>query len=167
VRGSDADFERLIIRKITMMVDGREIVRKLELDRVLHPELAVRVLHIDPSNAIARLQRAVCQINQLDEVIESHEPIRLRDDDLSRLSFILNKRYQSGLIYEIDDYEEEDPFPIIVVGENERTYDIRTMSLGEISVFSIFWNLHRAESSRWCFWRNQKHFYRRFRRARF
>jgi AAA domain, putative AbiEii toxin, Type IV TA system len=73
--------------------------------------------------------------------------IQLDHDELQLLSFILNKKYDAAAIYEIDDYQEEDPFPIITVIESGVPYDIRTMSLGEISVFTIFWNLHRAQKN--------------------
>ena len=60
------------------------------------------------------------------------------------LSYILNKHYEFVEIYEIDDYQDEDLFPIVIVKENGSTYDTRTMSLGEISVLTIFWSLNHA-----------------------
>jgi len=107
----------------------------------------VTVLHIDPSTTVGQLQRFVCNINELDELIESHAPIVLEEDEVSLLNSILNKSYDSASIFEIDDYAEEAPFPIICVSENGNSYDIRTMSLGEISVFNVFWALQRAQKN--------------------
>jgi predicted ATPase len=108
---------------------------------------AIDLLHIDPSTVAAQLQKDVCAINQIEDVLEPHDPITLHERDLRLLSFVLNKQYEAALIYEIDDYPNLDPFPVVVVNEHGVTYDVRTMSLGEISVFTIFWALHRAEKN--------------------
>lgn len=104
----------------------------------------VTVVHFDPSTRVGQLQRMVCQINELNELIESHAPIVLANDEIQLLNSILNKSYESASIYEVDDYEEEEPFPFVTVRESQIEYDLRTMSLGEISVFNVFWALHRA-----------------------
>jgi AAA domain, putative AbiEii toxin, Type IV TA system len=132
---------------LTFTISNNQVVRELRLDRAAQEDLPIAVLHIDPSTVVGRLQRSVCEINELAEVVESHEPIQLDHDELQLLSFILNKKYEAAAIYEIDDYQEEDPFPIITVTESGVPYDIRTMSLGEISVFTIFWFLHRAQKN--------------------
>lgn len=108
---------------------------------------AIKVVHIDPSTRVGQLQRLVCMINELDELIESHAPIVLEESEIRLLNAVLNKSYEAASIYEVDDYEEAAPFPFVAVSESGVAYDLRTMSLGEISVFNVFWALHRAEKN--------------------
>ncbi len=108
-------------------------------------ELAPIVLHVDPSTIAVRLQRRACEISGLEELIEAITPSVLDDKELSNLSGILRKQYDRIEIYEIEDYDEEDPIPFVSVSEFGRAYDIRTMSLGEISVFVMYWKLARAD----------------------
>ncbi len=107
----------------------------------------IACVHIDPSSMATPLQRRVCAITNLQEVLEPHSPIQLEEDEVSIISFVLNKRYDSVAIYEIDDFADEDPFPIVTVAKSGANYDSRTMSLGEISVFLIFWLLRRVEEN--------------------
>jgi predicted ATPase len=127
-------------------IKGQPIVRTLPPDGALENDnLTIPLLHIDPSVVAASLQRRICNIINLDDVLEPHTPIRLSERDTLALSFILNKQYDHVDIYEIDDYQEEDLFSVAVVSESGVSYDSRTMSLGEMSVFTIFWALNHAE----------------------
>lgn len=105
----------------------------------------ISVLHVDPSPTAVQLQRRACEINELEEILESLTSLNLDVGDVSMLSAILRKDYESIRIYEVDEYSEEDIIPVVVVSEQGRSYDIRTMSLGEISVFVMFWKLFRAD----------------------
>jgi predicted ATPase len=109
------------------------------------PEMpAIIVLHVDPSATAVQLQRRACEINALEELLEAITPSTLEPKEISNLSAILRKQYERIEIYEIEDYSEEDPMPFVSVSEHGRAYDIRTMSLGEISVFVMYWQLLRA-----------------------
>ena len=107
----------------------------------------VECVHLDPASMATPLQRKVCEINNLSEMLEPLEPIHLESAERELVSFILNKKYDSVSIYEIDDYADEDPFPVISVSEAGSTYDSRTMSLGEISIFMMFWLLRRIQDN--------------------
>jgi predicted ATPase len=106
---------------------------------------AIVVLHVDPSATAVQLQRRACEINALEELLEAITPSILERKEVTNLSGILRKQYERIEIYEIEDYSEEDPMPFVSVSEHGRDYDIRTMSLGEISVFVMYWQLLRAD----------------------
>jgi AAA domain-containing protein len=127
--------------ELQLEIEGQKITLKPQSQVQPTP---IKVLHIDPSTTVGQFQRTVCEINVLEELVESHAPIELEQEDVALLNVILNKSYDTASIYEIDDYEEETPFPFISVTETGESYDLRTMSLGEISVFWVFWALYRA-----------------------
>jgi predicted ATPase len=131
--------------EVLVEVNGATVAHRLPIDATEGGGPSIPLLHIDPSFVAASLQKRVCRINNLDEVLEPHAAIELSQRDREVLSFILNKQYESVEIYEIDDYEDEDLFTVVFVRESEVPYDTRTMSLGEISVLTIFWALNRAE----------------------
>jgi predicted ATPase len=128
-----------------LRVAGEDVTCRFPLEPNVSDERAIIVLHVDPSTIAVRLQRRACEISGLEELLEAITPSVLEANEISNLSGILRKQYDRIEIFEIEDYDEEDPIPFVLVSEYGREYDIRTMSLGEISVFVMYWQLVRAD----------------------
>jgi predicted ATPase len=105
---------------------------------------SIAVLHLDPATIAIQLQRRACEISGLEDVLEALTPSVLEAKEVANLSSVLRKQYEHIKIYEIEDYDDEDPMPFVLAREYGRDYDIRTMSLGEISVFVMYWRLTRV-----------------------
>lgn len=130
---------------LQLRTSAGEVQREIRSQADL-PE-GVFVEHLDPSALAATLQEKICVLENLEdpslkEFLEAYEALELDDKALKWISYILKRSYQKILVYEIDEFEI--PFPFILINDGSRNYNIRTASLGEISILLIFWTLHRA-----------------------
>lgn len=128
-----------------VVVEGNERVIKLDTrtQDVEGNADDIDVYYIDLSTKGVELQERFCGYD-VDNLLDAYSPIELEAQEVNVLSFVCKKDYERVRIYEIDEFGEEAPF--IEVQEGDNQYDVRTMSLGEISVIVCFWILRRAKA---------------------
>lgn len=105
----------------------------------------LEVLHFDPSFVAASLQAKFGALQGLDGLLDAYEPIEFTHEEVETISYISKKDYKSIRIFEIDEFEEDEPLPFVKIDDGHFEYDTRTMSLDEISILLCFWTLRRAE----------------------
>lgn len=91
--------------------------------------------------------RSLNKEKDLPSLLVNVKPVEFDQDDLQVLSFLTNKIYTAGRIYEIADYEEFERFPYFEVTSFGHTYSNTRMGDGEIALFYMFWILRYAPSN--------------------
>lgn len=86
----------------------------------------------------------------LAELLEPYAPVTATVADLKTLSYLINRKYDEVLTYEIDDPGGEPqtptPMPYFKARSLGRSYGSESMGLGELSLFCLWWNLSRLEN---------------------
>lgn len=107
------------------------------------PGKTIKAIFVDTSlEAIEQQQFFRHEIVSIDDTINGTDPIALSDGELSMLSYITGKVYTSAEVYELEGFVPLKYY--IKVCERDTVYDIRTMSLGEISCALLMLALKKA-----------------------
>ena len=84
----------------------------------------------------------------IEAVLNGVDPIRLPDEQIRHISFLVGKEYEEIEIFEVEEAGDIRPFFRAV--EQGTAYDCRTMGLGELCILYIFWKLFTADASSIC-----------------
>lgn len=109
----------------------------------------VKIVFIDVPKESFELQDFFQKVLSVHNILNGVDPIVLDEKELSLVRYITGKSYERVDIYEIEQFDPMVPF--FVVQEFGVQYDIKTMSLGEISTLNTFWRLRRATSGSFLF----------------
>lgn len=103
-------------------------------------DLELSCFLFDPCSLIPEIQNLFNEQENLNELLESFQPVTLSPDDLLLVNFLTNSRYSSVKVINIED--EYDAFPMLpyfIVERDGVEYDSRKMGLGELSLLYFFW----------------------------
>jgi predicted ATPase len=101
---------------------------------------------IDPSTLATEVRSTILRDAKFSENLEGVDPIKLSDEDMRDLSYLVGRDYQSIAVYELEDYGGYDVFPYFRVSVDGVDYDSADMGLGELSLFLIHWTLRSLAS---------------------
>lgn len=108
----------------------------------------IEILYHDCAAEALNLQQFFRNINSIEDALNGLDPELLDENALTRHCYIIGKEYTSAEIFEVDSFEPLRPF--FRVTEGNTTYDTRSMSLGELSVFLFLWKLDRMPNNSIC-----------------
>jgi predicted ATPase len=106
------------------------------------PELDFEVFHVDTSSKISELQHHFCKFTNIQDALNGVPILECDQDALETLSYLTQIKFSSARVYVLEESEEERPFFEVSTAYN--SYDSRTMGLGELAGFYIWWSLERA-----------------------
>lgn len=132
---------------LTLMRDTEELHPTLTVDAgKTEPPIPedLTVEHLDLARLAPHLQGAFCR-HGAENLLDAYEAIDLDENEISLISQTCKKDFVDIKIYEIDEFENE-ILPFIRAEDGQSRYDIRTMSLGEISIITCYWALRRAKA---------------------
>lgn len=113
----------------------------------LQDPLPVSSFMFDPCTLIPSLQKAFEEQSNLEEALEGYEQIALDSDELSLINHLTHGTYEEVLLTNIEDsFAGVGVLPFFKVTTRRTTYDVRTMGLGELSLFYFFWLLRYLSS---------------------
>jgi len=121
-------------------VDGDFSVQTVDDGTVQSPALTL----IDAAQRAPTIISWANNETNLDELLAQHDPKQYDKDDLEDISYIVGRDYTSVLAYELDEYDDDRPFPYFRVEADGVKYGSETMSLGEMSLFLTHWELQRV-----------------------
>jgi len=94
----------------------------------------------DPCNTIPTLQDLISSQNNFEELLESYNTIEMSEDDISIINYLTNSQYRKIELTIIEDgFSGFSSFPFFKVINDNIVYDVRTMGLGEFSLFYFYW----------------------------
>lgn len=96
---------------------------------------------LDPAYWGFHTRRQVASDPNFADVIEPVKPLELNQEQLDRLCYVVGKKYDSCLIFEISDYAGFDRFPYFKVTSNGVKYGSEGMGQGELSLMLVLWVL--------------------------
>lgn len=108
------------------------------------PPALVEVTFLDPAAESVRVAKLLNGITNFDELLEALTARELNKDELDHLSYLVGKRYDSCLVYEVDEFDEEATFPYFRVEDACGTYGSEGMGLGEMALHITNWYLERV-----------------------
>lgn len=116
-----------------------------KLERKCEPVLPTEapVAHIESAKEVFDYKARLTSKGDPTALIVGGEKKALSDDERKLLSYVCGKDYSSISVVEIEDIEPVTPFFTVV--EYGVTYDSRTMSMGELAAFLVFWTIRSAE----------------------
>lgn len=107
----------------------------------------IEIHRIDPGADWYRLQKFILAESNWDELLEQYSPRPLSQDELDRLSFLVGKHYTSGMLYEIEDFDNGDTvFPYPIIEADGQSYRFEEMGTGEGSLFLLWWRLQHVKN---------------------
>ncbi len=140
---------RLRQAQLSLTVNYRGERRRANLDirnGIYNSEIPpdANFLHIDAPDQAVKFQTFFgSNTSTLDDLIEPGAMRALDDASRSLVNYICKKDYSTVSIGEII-LADAEPIIFCRVIENDHHYDSITMSLGEISLFNIFWKVSQA-----------------------
>lgn len=102
---------------------------------------------LESSYIVNLTQRKLSEDSAFHELLEPLQPTVLDEQQLNLLWYVLGKKIDSCLIYEISEYEDLDTFPYFVVESFGQQYGSEGMGFGELSLLSILWKLKSIEKN--------------------
>lgn len=94
----------------------------------------------DPCNTVPTLQEMLKTQDNLEEMLVGYNETTLPDKDLTIINYLTGNHYDVVKIITIEDeYDNFPNFPFFSVTINSISYDVRTMGLGEFSLFYFYW----------------------------
>lgn len=96
---------------------------------------------VDPSFESTHHIKYFAETKNLDELLEGLSPHQSSDDELKKLSYLVGKKYVKCDVYEIEEFDDENPTPYFVVQTEDSTYASENMGQGELSLFLMYWHL--------------------------
>ncbi|MED3056085.1 AAA family ATPase [Bacillus thuringiensis] len=120
----------------TLMYEGGQVVKDDDLD--------YEMVWLDLSAQGPLMVGRFSEMTNLDELLDSLEPIVFNKDELRELSYIVGKEYKSCSIFELELDDREIPYFRVDTGDI--TYGTELMGLGEISILYILWNMKRISN---------------------
>lgn len=137
---------------VKLVVNNDPVLRTLESGKLTSADLVpenVQVIYFDAPKESIAISQFFSGIIDTDEIINGVDPISLEKTDINILKYITGKAYTEVFIYEIEQFDPMRPFFVAV--EHGTKYDTKTMSLGEISCFYIYWLLKSAKKGSFFF----------------
>jgi ABC-type cobalamin/Fe3+-siderophores transport system ATPase subunit len=154
VAGRELPTERFVGATIELEVQTRTTSQKVVLDysSKTAPDITpseLEVVFLDGGQEIPRLQRYFQQSQELEEEIAAYASRALRSDEVNFLSYVAQKQYDAITVYEIDDIDRVEGFPLGTIPyfellEEKSPYDSRSASLGELSILYIYFKMTSA-----------------------
>jgi len=102
---------------------------------------------LEPSYLVNLTHKQVNEDANFSELLEPLSPSKLDADELETLWYLLGKRINSCLIYEITEYGDLDPFPYFVAEAGGHSYGSESMGYGELSLLFVLWKLRTIEKN--------------------
>lgn len=148
-----------------LIIDQVEITRIMKFgegDTEISGDYDCEITHLNPATLALSVTSFLNKTSNFAEVLESLDPKIAPQSQLNELSYIIGKNYENLETYEIEDYsleveKDEDyqsdenvpkkVFPYFKVTSEGITYNSETMGLGELSLFILFWMLHRISEN--------------------
>jgi predicted ATPase len=104
-------------------------------------QIGIRAL--DPSIQSIHLIRRFSEMRNLSELLEALSPRLYSDVELKTISYCVGKDYESCQVFEIEEFEDEAPFPYLFVRSAGVEYGSESMGFGEMSLHLMLWELNR------------------------
>jgi predicted ATPase len=126
---------------------GRDYTREMNFGANLVPEPLpeeASVIHLEPAEHAIALKNFFAETVSIGDTINGIEAYDLDAASPRLINYVLKKEYTKVEIFEIE--RESNNIPYIRVVEYDYSYDIATMSLGEISVIYMFWRIHLSNT---------------------
>ena len=115
--------------------------------------VASEIYYVESANKSSRLIDFFSSLADKQEILETFGSVEYNAEELSLLSYVTGKNYESCHVYEIDDFGEnevigfEDVIPYFQVLENGISYGIEMMGLGELAAHLLIWYIRRAANN--------------------
>ncbi len=94
----------------------------------------------DPCNTIPSLQELMSSQDNFEELLESYNTVKLSDESIKTINYLANSNYKNIELTIIEDeFDSFSSLPFFKVTNDSVTYDVRTMGLGELSIFYFYW----------------------------
>lgn len=104
----------------------------------------IDVVYFDSAAESSKLHDFIKGIKSIDDAINGIDPIVLEGEEVALLRYVTGKLYEEVMIYEIDAYDGV-TIPFIRAKDRGVEYDVRGMSLGEVSCVMLLWVIRRAK----------------------
>lgn len=131
---------------VHLTVGGEQVLRSVDFAAEPsgedEPELGFEVFHVDTSSKISELQDHFCKFTNIQDALNGVPVLECDQDALETLSYLTQIKFSSARVYVLEESGEERPFFEVSTAHN--SYDSRTMGLGELAGFYIWWSLERA-----------------------
>lgn len=96
---------------------------------------------LDPSTLANQCVSQIHADQNFDDLLESITPLKLADEELNIASYLVGKKYDEFLIYEIADYAKFEIFPYFIVSSGDVQYGTANMGRGELSLLLTLWTI--------------------------
>ncbi|VBE75248.1 bacteriophage protein [Burkholderia pseudomallei] len=100
---------------------------------------------LEPSYLVNLTHKQVNEDANFSELLEPLSPYNLNADELETIWYLLGKKVDSCLIYEVTEYGGLDPFPYFIAEAGGRRYGSESMGYGELSLLFVMWKLRTIE----------------------
>ena len=127
---------------VPIIVDNVEASRELELEQlptIQVPEPEFEVIHVDTSSMVSANQDLFCRFPNLQDALNGAPSYEADADDLETLHFLTMVKYSRVKVFTVDHQSRDIPF--IEVESDGIEYDSRTMGMGELAAFHLWWAL--------------------------
>lgn len=131
--------------EVHLTVGDKEVSRSVnfvDAPNAEAPELDFEVFHVDTSSKISELQSHFCKFTNIHDALNGVPILDCDQDALDTLSHLTQIKFTAARVYVLEESEEERPY--FEVSTAHHSYDSRTMGLGELAGFYIWWSLERA-----------------------
>lgn len=121
-------------------IDGVETERVqalADLSQATEADGDYEVFHVDTSSMVSANQDLFCRFPSLQDALNGSPVLECSADDLETLHFLTMVQYSRVKVYTVDDDGKDTPF--FEVENGGIAYDSRTMGLGELAAFHLWW----------------------------
>jgi predicted ATPase len=129
----EASREGGLVRRTTQSGDADQAASAL-----------VDVTFLDPALESMRIAKLLNSVANFDELLEAISPRDMDESELVDLSYLVGKRYSRCLVYEVEEFDDEDVFPYFRVVDSGGEYGSEGMGLGEMAIHITNWYLGRV-----------------------
>ncbi|GAB3104569.1 hypothetical protein GCM10027288_11760 [Bordetella tumbae] len=102
---------------------------------------------LEPSYLVNLAHKQINEDANFSDLLEPLSPSKLEDEELEILRYLLGKKIDSCLIYEITEYGDLDPFPYFVAEAGGHHYGSERMGYGELALLFVVWKLRTIEKN--------------------
>lgn len=109
------------------------------------PKFESEFYWLEPSYLVNLTHKQVNEDANFSELLDPLSPYNLNADELEAVWYLLGKKIDSCMIYEVTEYGGLDPFPYFIAEAGGRRYGSESMGYGELSLLFVMWKLRTIE----------------------
>lgn len=134
------------VDQIELDLAGKRIVNIADL-ATYAVEAGVDIWMIDSATQASNIQYRVGRDQSFNDILEQVSPTDFSQESLDEISYLVGKAYTNCLVYEIEDYSDNEVFPYFVVKSDSIEYGSERMGKGELAALLLYWNITRVRAN--------------------